>query len=255
MAPTKYAKYANGKMILFSPLIRITQAAQILRASMSRGRCGRRSTVYAHEERLEMTKLPAPVTAAELSARLAADPDYLARREIIDKAAAERAVQYRIEEAPVVEALREAGVEVDSVWDLVNTAKPYPKAIPVLLEELGKPYSSRVREGIARALSVRDAKAAWPILVEKYRKEPNLPGNLSGAKDGLAVALSATVTNDTIDELIALAKDVSHGSTRLLLLHGIRRSRTPQAKRAIEELASDPQLAKEIASWRKRKND
>lgn len=200
-----------------------------------------------------MTRRSTPVTTTELLARLAADPDYVARRKEIEREAAERGSKYRIEEAPVVKALRDAGVEVGSVWDLVNTAKPYPKAIPVLVEQLGEPYSSSVREGIARALAVRDARSAWPILVDGYRKEQTLPGNRSGAKDGLAVALSATVTDDTIDELIALAKDPSHGSTRLLLLRGIRRSRTPQAKQAIEELASDPQLSKEIASWKKRK--
>ena len=76
-----------------------------------------------------------------------------------------------------------------------------------------------------------------------------------GPKDGLANALAATVTKDTIDELIALAKDPAHGSSRLLLLSGIRRSRTPQAKKAIEELAFDPALAKEIASWPKMRNE
>jgi hypothetical protein len=54
-----------------------------------------------------------------------------------------------------------------------------------------------------------------------------------------------------IDELIALAKDRSHGSSRLLLLRGLRKSRTPAAKKALEELASDPELSKEIASWRR----
>jgi len=74
-----------------------------------------------------------------------------------------------------------------------------------------------------------------------------------GPKNGLANALAATVSRTTIDELIALAKDPSHGGSRLLLLRGIRRSRTPQAKQAIDELASDPEFAEEIASWPKRR--
>ena len=72
-----------------------------------------------------------------------------------------------------------------------------------------------------------------------------------GAKSGLAAALAETVTDDSIDELIVLAKDRSHGSSRLLLLRGLRRSRAPAAKKALEELASDPELSKEIASWRR----
>jgi hypothetical protein len=71
-----------------------------------------------------------------------------------------------------------------------------------------------------------------------------------GAKSGLAVALAATATDTVMDELITLAKDRSHGSSRLLLLRGLRKSKSTMAKRAIEDLASDPELAKEIASWR-----
>lgn len=54
-----------------------------------------------------------------------------------------------------------------------------------------------------------------------------------------------------VDELIALAKDRSQGHSRLLLLRGLKKSKSAKAKRALEELASDPVLAKEIASWRK----
>jgi HEAT repeat protein len=63
------------------------------------------------------------------------------------------AAQYRIDEAPVVGALNDAGVHVQSIWDLVNSAGPYPKAIPVLLKHLSKPHPPSVREGIARALA------------------------------------------------------------------------------------------------------
>jgi hypothetical protein len=73
-----------------------------------------------------------------------------------------------------------------------------------------------------------------------------------GAKSGLAVALAATATEDVMDRLIDLAKDRSHGSSRLLLLKALRRSKSTVAKRAIEELASDPDLAKEIASWKRK---
>ena len=63
------------------------------------------------------------------------------------------------EDAIVAEALRGAGVrvrggEVRSVYDLVNTKEPYPKAIPVLLEFLPRVTNHRIKEGVARALGV-----------------------------------------------------------------------------------------------------
>jgi len=59
------------------------------------------------------------------------------------------------------------------------------------------------------------------------------------------------VTDATLNELITLAKDPSLGESRVLLLRGIRKFKNPTARKAIEELASDPALAKEIASWKK----
>lgn len=174
-----------------------------------------------------------------------------------------RAARLAIEEKPILMELRNAGFAINSVWDLVNTSHRYERAIPILLKHLLDPYSDRTREGIARALAVpeQEVQSAWRTLVEEYRKAPEGRGSVAPddseefplrAKDGLAVALSATVTDATIEELIALAKDPANGDSRLLLLRGIRKSKNPAAKKAIEELASDQALAKEIASWTKR---
>jgi hypothetical protein len=54
-----------------------------------------------------------------------------------------------------------------------------------------------------------------------------------------------------MDELVALAKDRAQGDSRLLLLRGLRKSKSQIARRALEELASDPALSKEIASWQR----
>jgi hypothetical protein len=61
------------------------------------------------------------------------------------------------------------------------------------------------------------------------------------------------VTEDTLPELIALAQDRFLGDSRVLLLSALkkRRNKHPLVKQALVELASDPDLAKEIASWRK----
>jgi hypothetical protein len=223
-----------------------------------------------------MSKTPrsssrSPLTSEELE-RLTADDfvrlklteDEKSRLREINKAReqerVERAARLRDEEKPTVTELRNLGWNVNSVWDLVNTSDRYELAIPILLKHLALPYSDRTREGIARALAVPDARYAWPTLVVEYRKAPMgrgvvAPGDAKElplhAKDGLAVAVSATATDATIEELIALARDPSLGESRVLLLRGIRKSKSPLAKRAIQDLASDPTLAKEIASWRR----
>ncbi len=162
----------------------------------------------------------------------------------------------RIEEEPLLADLRAIGFDpgVDSVWDLVNTAEPYPEAIPVLLRHLTRPYSDRIKAGIARALAVPDAVHAWPILVAEYKKaeEGQEDGVMRGYKDGLAVALAATATDAMLGEVISLIKDTSNGSTRIFFLGPLCESKNPLARQTIEELKDDPDLKKEITFLKKK---
>ncbi|MFV8486303.1 hypothetical protein [Ralstonia pseudosolanacearum] len=213
---------------------------------------------------MKKEKVPS-LTAAELVAKLQANPGFLKKQQEKEQERVERSARLRVEEEPLLVDLQKVGWSVESVWDLVNTSSPYPEAIPVLLRHLLLSYLDRTREGIARSLAVPEPEVqkAWPLLVEEYRKAPvgwgiKVPGDTKeyrlGAKDGLACALSVAVTDETLPELIALAKDRTQGESRVLLLSALkkRRNKNPLAKQAIEELASDPDLEKEIASWRKR---
>lgn len=181
------------------------------------------------------------ITAGELMAELEADPEYVAETARQDREREARVAERRRAEAPLVEELRESGFEVDTAWDLVNTSTPYPGALPILLEHLQRPYPDRVREGIARALAVRDARFGVETLVRLYRAEE--AG--TDAKDGLAVAIGEASDDDVIDEVIDLATDPSHGTNRVLMLEALGRSKTPRARAALEEIARDPAIGEE----------
>ena len=58
------------------------------------------------------------------------------------------------DDARVVEELRSVGLEVSSVFDLVNTSERLPRAIPILVRLLSEPMETNVKEGIVRALTV-----------------------------------------------------------------------------------------------------
>lgn len=169
----------------------------------------------------------------------------------------------RAESARLLSELQAAGLKIQCVSELIGRSERYEPAIPILLRHVVLPYSDSVKATIARALAVPEpeVRASWPILVEEYRKAPDGWGIKSqgdtkqyklGAKDGLACVLAVATTDETLEELIALAKDRTQGESRVLLLSALkkRRSKNPLAKQAIEELASDPDLEKEIAAWR-----
>jgi hypothetical protein len=66
------------------------------------------------------------VTAAELMAKLNADPEFVAKRARQDEERLKREAEYRLAEAPLVEELRAAGFQVQSAWDEKASRGPWP---------------------------------------------------------------------------------------------------------------------------------
>ncbi|MBV7306984.1 hypothetical protein [Xanthomonas vasicola] len=166
------------------------------------------------------------------------------RREIERKAA-----EWAELERPLVVELQSAGFDVESVWDLFNRKQPWDKSeqirsyvevLPILLDHLGRDYPSAVREGIARAMAMPEARFAWDDFVRFYRSEEH-----GRAKDGLAVALAAAADSSVLDELISLAKDRSQGSSRILLLSAFARFTNARARAILMELGTDSELQEE----------
>lgn len=213
---------------------------------------------------MKTIKKRSSITAEELDAQLRANPEFMAQKRERERVHAERVKRIHAEAEPLLVELQAAGLKIQSVSDLISRSERYEQAIPILLKHLLMPYSDVIRETIARSLAVPEPEVinAWPLLVEEYRKAPagwgiKAPGDTQeyklGAKDGLACALSVATTDSTLPELIALAKDPSHGESRVLLLSALRKSKNPIAKQAIEELSFDPGLEKEISSWSRKK--
>lgn len=195
-----------------------------------------------------MKKATKSETAEDLMSRLVSDPGYVAKRAQADAERAARVAEWRRAEAPLIEDLRAAGVDVASAWDLVNTSAPYPAALPILLAHLQRDYPSRVREGIARALAVPESKFAWDVLLRLYEEEEG------EVKAGVAVAISAIAEKhpELLSTVIGLVRDKRHGSSRLLLLSVLERARDPHARTVLVELESDPDLVLEIRAMLKR---
>lgn len=184
------------------------------------------------------------VTAAELMARLNADPAYVARKKAQDEEFQRMAQEDARAEAPLVRELRSVGLKVDSVWDFVNGkvgVEPHARALPILLNHLEHPYPDAIREGIARAVAIPAAKFAWPVLVRLFREATE-----RRSKDGLAVAISNIADDEVLDELVDLAGDAKQGESRILLLNGLERSNRSDARKALMNLGADPELHKEV---------
>lgn len=182
------------------------------------------------------------ITAGELMAKLESDPDFVASRAQAEEERLKQVAEDRRAEAPLVDELRAAGFDVESAWDLVNTPGSYPKAMPILLAHLTRPYPAVVREGIARALAVPETKDfGWRLLIRLFAQESE-----ERVKDGIAAAIAAAASDDVIGDVIALARDGRNGPSRILLLSALERSGDPRARAALMDLGTDRELAEEI---------
>lgn len=180
-------------------------------------------------------------TAAEAMAEFERDPLFTAQRHRLEKELREGVESDARTEAPVLEALRSAGVSVSSIWDLVGAAKVDSRSLPVLLEHLQRAYPSALREGLARALAVPEARFAWPTLATMFGEEQD-----RRVKDGLAVALAAIADDTRYQELMTMVRDARHGESRVLLLQVLEGSVRPEVRELLLELEGDPQLRKQV---------
>src|SRR5687767_9999763 len=128
-------------------------------------------------------------SAEDFLAQLAADPEYQARKTVWNAETKKVAEALARAEAPVVVALQEAGFEITSVWDFVNTTQPYVGALPILLGHLQRDYPDKVRESIARAMAVPDSKFAWRTLLKLFQQDFDPKAN--GVKWAVGAGLAA----------------------------------------------------------------
>ena len=122
-------------------------------------------------------------TAKELMEQLKADPDFLAKKAKNDAQFEELERICEADEYELICELNSRGFHVKSVWDLVNNAPheflernfvgSYEDAYPILVKHLTISHHQRIREGIIRALTEKNAKRiAFAPLLEQLNLEP-----------------------------------------------------------------------------------
>jgi HEAT repeat protein len=156
----------------------------------------------------------------------------------------------RADEEELGAALRAAGIRDDdfgffAARDIPEAGLRAPRfdfeaATPVLVDWLPRVKTTLVKERIVRSLT--GEKAATPLalepLVAEFRRADD-----HGLKWAIGNAL-ATLADDSIaDELVALARDRRHGSSREMLMDALARTKDERALGALVELVDDDDVA------------
>lgn len=172
-------------------------------------------------------------------------------------------VEFHREEAPVVTALRAAGLRVKHLPELINRLEPedYAGQMPVLIDWVARVRYPPVVSTIARALAVDGAREAAPALIAALRVaspqevwSEDLPilerqrrADLEDQHFSLGLAIAATAGPEHFDDVVELLRDPASGAARFELLGYAARVRgrrrdvvTAVARELVDD--EDPQL-------------
>ena len=183
------------------------------------------------------------MTAEELLNKLAGDPEYQARVKERDRRIEEETRKLRAETATLLSELRDVGIDVESVWDLINTSEDYSVVYPILARHLREQYAERNLEGIARSLTRPDAlEAAWGALRDRFIE--NGGKTPEGFGFALGNALGEIMDESVLPDVLELVTERAYGTNREVMVHYLVEYRDrPDVRRVLESLADDPDVA------------
>jgi hypothetical protein len=148
------------------------------------------------------------------------------------------------EDKLVTVALNRLGMDVMSVFDLMKWKESYPAAIPVLLKHLPLVQDQGIKEGIIRALTVKEArgKADAALITEFCSVPPSQTANI-GLKWAIGNALSLVATDAVFNDLVELVQDKRHGKSREMLAVALGNMKNPATVDVLIKLLNDDEVA------------
>lgn len=152
--------------------------------------------------------------------------------------------QHGAAEARVLETLRARGLDVSSLYDLLDERVDYREHEGALIEALTETPDFAVREAIVRALTVPWAKRSVGVLLAEFRA--------SGAPElyrwAIGNAIDVIAPGDVTDELGELASDDRYAVSRQGIVEALGRTRDPSVIEPLVELLRDEDVQGHAAS-------
>lgn len=152
--------------------------------------------------------------------------------------------------------LKKLGLDVNSIWDLVNMKGSYPPgAIDILLKYLPGNYHKRNKEGIIRALTTKQAKGkAAPALIIEYERTPDQEVNLRWT---IGYAIATVMSLKELEWVCSTVLDKSNGKSRSALVLALGTVKTDRSEDILISLLDDrdvvPQALAALGKLKSRK--
>lgn len=122
-------------------------------------------------------------------------------------------------------SLLEVGIEVDSVYDLVNTSMSYAEAIQPLIGHLKDIQDVNIKDGIIRALTVKEAKgiANNPLFDEYDRTTEILNSRIRWV---IGNAFTVIIRPEDVDRILEIVNNKENGKSRQMFVEALGKIKT-----------------------------
>lgn len=168
---------------------------------------------------------------------------YKSTNEIIEKEKVRLSIEAALkeDEQDLVNELQNVGLSVSSVWDLVNTQNSYSRAIDILIKHLNIEHYEKNKEGIIRALTIKEAKGKVTLILRaEYDKTPKENYILRWV---IANAIATTMTLRDVEWVILTVTDKSNGISRGQLVEALGTIKSERIEDILIKLVGDDDVA------------
>lgn len=140
----------------------------------------------------------------------------------------------KLDKEKLMQEVREKGVEITNINDLMKINMKYRDLVPILLRYLNDVTDESDKEFIIRCLGVKGfVEASKPLVSEFYKS------NNETFKWAIGNSLSIISDIDSIQDLIKIAQEKEHGIARQMIVDGLGKYKTDDVKAVLVNLLND----------------
>lgn len=134
--------------------------------------------------------------------------------------------------------IREKGVRINSINDLIRIDARYRDLVPILLKYLNLFRDEVDKQWIVRCLGAKGFTEATGPLLEEFHRSNN-----ASYKWATGNTLAIIKDRSAWKEMIDIVKDRSHGTARQMIVIALGEMKIPEAKPVLVDLLTDPEVA------------
>lgn len=143
----------------------------------------------------------------------------------------------RLDKEKLIQEVREKGVEITNINDLMKINMRYRDLIPILLKHLNEVTDECDKEFIVRCLGVKGFVEATRPLISEFYNSKNVT-----YKWAIGNSLSIISDRESLKDLIKIVQEKDHGIARQMIVDGLGTYNSDEIKAVLVSLLNDDEV-------------